>query len=83
MYTNTAAMQGAVLSNSLERILWDYEHRRAEMPGSSEELLDELWIVNLWIGATLVLGMVLAPFIVVYYLFWVFPKHWFWANLKR
>jgi len=44
-YSNPVAMKGAYMAWAFEHMLWDYEHRRATMPNTGEELLDGLWEV--------------------------------------
>jgi len=45
MYPNAIAMKGAMFADALESVLFDYAHRRALMPASSDEMLDGLWVV--------------------------------------
>lgn len=45
-YRNPIAMRGAMLSNALAYIMWNFENRRAELPENNDELLDGLWYVH-------------------------------------
>ena len=48
-YPNPTAMKGAMFADALESVLFDYAHRRALMPVSSEDMLDGLWVIaNDW-----------------------------------
>jgi hypothetical protein len=45
-YPNAVSMRGDMLAESFSAVLRDYEERRNEMPGSTEQLLDGLWTVE-------------------------------------
>ncbi|HEX9745935.1 MAG TPA: hypothetical protein VGB30_10965 [bacterium] len=45
-YPNNVALRGALLAETIQHILRDYEYRRREMPLSAVDLLDGLWHVH-------------------------------------
>ena len=45
-YTSIVALRGAVLASALNYLVFDYQDRRNEMPGSSDELFDGLWSIG-------------------------------------
>ena len=48
-FPSNYAMKGFNFATAVNFVLWDYEHRRAEMPETSEQLLDSLWYAaNEW-----------------------------------